>query len=159
VVSDTEIRVFPPQGLNPGTYGVRTHNGFSFSNSFNVQVVANKMNVLRTSMRLTTGSKQTIMVTKGSLKSTVSGQFIMASVFKSPSVLPGYFNFAIGAGFSQIVFFPTLPFDGNGVSRVVFPTSVSFKGITAYFQSGYQDFTPNVVWPMPVSDVWSTYYQ
>jgi len=49
IVSDAEIRIYPPQGLNPANYNIRTYNGLSFSNAFGVQIAANKTSVLRTS--------------------------------------------------------------------------------------------------------------
>ncbi|MCB9871413.1 MAG: S8 family serine peptidase [Planctomycetes bacterium] len=159
VISDTEIWVFPIQGLTPGTYGVRTYNGLSYSNTQNVTVAPTVGHILRTNNTLTAGATQTIKVTKDGLAPTVSQQFVMASIYKIPSVLPGIYNFGIGNNFTQLIFLPAFGFDGNGVSTVVFPTQATFKGVTGYFQSGYLDFTANVVWPMPASDVWSTTYK
>ena len=41
---------------------------------------------------------------------------------------------------------------------MILPTSSAYMGVKAYFQAGYLDST-NPVWPMPVSDVWSTTYK
>jgi hypothetical protein len=160
IVSDTQLYIYPPQGLAPASYNVQTYNGLSLSNTRPVQVVPNAGHILRTSTSLTAGATQTIMVTKAGLKPTVSTQVIMVSLSKVPSVYLPHFKIDLGNNFAEIVFFPEFGFDGNGVSKLTFATSSTFKGLTAYFQSLYLDKTPAAVWPMPVSTgLWSTTYK
>jgi hypothetical protein len=157
VISDTELRIYAPQGLPPGPTTVRVFNPAQ-SNAFTIQLTPNLKPIVRTNYLLRAGSPQQFFVTKGNLNATVSQQIIMASVFKTPSVLGNIFNFGIGANFTQLVSFPALGFDPNDVSRVQIPTSPAWVGITAYFQSAYLDFV-NPVWPMPASDIWQTTYK
>ena len=157
VVSDTECRIYPPQGIDPGTYALRTYNGLSLSNAINIKVVRNQTPILRTNSILEPGQTQSFKVTKGNLNTTVARQFIIASLLRSPSRLLPIYDFEIGNNFTQMILFPNLPFDGNGVSSLDVPVVPSATGLTIYFEAGYIDGI-NPVWPMPSSDVWSTRY-
>lgn len=151
VLSDTVVYVYPPQAQKIGTYSLRTYNGLSTSNSVSVKIVRNSGTILRSNRVITTGSTQTIHVTRGKLPATVTQQVTVASLSNRPSVAPGLFNFQLGNSFSNWIQFPGLPFNSEGVSSLSFKVPASAKGMRIYYQCGYLDFTSNVVWPMPAS--------
>ena len=153
IVSDTELRVYPPQGKAPGTYGIRCRNAAWTSNTRNVSLTFQSGRILYANSLLTAGKPLSIIMARSSSEPSTTPGLIVLSPFNTPSVWPGYLTLEIGAGFSAYNIVITTAFSSSTrVIHLTFPTLPAYKGASVYWEGVYMRNAP----PLPTTNAWKT---
>ena len=155
VLSSTKLLVHPPQGLNPGTYGVKIYSGSMTSNTKNVSLTKATAPTLLTTPTVTAGSYFTAWTSKGNKVAPYC--WLAVSPSNKSSLLPGIFEFGIGDNFNLLLFWPlSQTFSTTtGATKFNLPSLAMLKGQTWYFQT--LNATPT--FPLGVSNVSSVVFR
>ncbi|MFO1053461.1 MAG: S8 family serine peptidase [Planctomycetota bacterium] len=150
IVSDSEIRVHPPQGLQPGNYTLTAQNRACRSNALGVSLTIPATPSLAAPAAVTAGSSFRVFVSRGAMPAgTQVGLAVSPS--NAPSLAPGVVSFGLGAQFQALLLFPDLHQTdaASGATYWVVPSVPSMSGGTVYLQSFLID--PSSPHPLPAA--------
>ncbi len=147
---DGEIRVHPPQGLQPGNYTLTAQNRACSSNALGVTLTIPATPRLAAPSVVSAGSSFRVFVSRGAMPAgTQVGLAVSPS--NAPSLAPGVVSFGLGAQFQALLLFPDLHQTdaATGATDWVVPSVPSMSGGTVYLQSFLID--PSSAHPLPAA--------